>query len=119
MVEALGQLNARLTQERGVQLAVRLGIHTGLVVVGDVGGSTRQEQLALGETPNLAARLQGIAMPNTVVISAATLHLLGGFFACESLGTPPLKGLAQPWPCIRCCMSIWPAVAWKPPAARA
>ena len=96
MVEALGQLNTRLTQERGVHLAVRLGIHTGLVVVGEVGGGTRQEQLALGETPNLAARLQGIAAPNTLVISAATFQLLGGFFACQPLGTPPLKGLAQP-----------------------
>ena len=86
IVEALGQLNTRLEQERGVHLAVRLGIHTGLVVVGEVGGSTRQEQLALGETPNLAARLQGLAAPNTLVISAATLPLLGGFFACQSLG---------------------------------
>jgi class 3 adenylate cyclase len=86
IVEALGQLNSRLTQERGVALAVRLGIHTGLVVVGDVGGGTRQEQLALGETPNIAARLQGIAAPNTLVISAATFHLLGGFFACQPLG---------------------------------
>ena len=96
MVEALGQLNTRLTQERGVQLAVRLGIHTGLVVVGEIGGGTRQEQLALGETPNLAARLQGLAAPNTLVISATTFHLLGGFFACQPLGTPPLKGQAQP-----------------------
>ncbi len=96
MIEALGQLNIRLGQERGVQLAVRLGIHTGLVVVGEVGGGTRQEQLALGETPNLAARLQGIAAPNTLVISAATLPLLGGFFACQSLGTHLLKGFAQP-----------------------
>src|SRR5512145_319564 len=96
MVEALGQLNTRLEQERGVQLAIRLGIHTGLVVVGEVGGGTRQEQLALGEPPNLAARLQGIAAPNTLVISAATLHLLGGFFVYQSLGTPRLKGLAQP-----------------------
>src|SRR5215211_4140549 len=96
MVEAVGQLNTRLEQERGVQLAVRLGIHTGLVVVGEVGGGTRQEQLALGETPNVAARLQGFATPNTLVISAATLHLLGGFFACQPLGTPLLKGLAQP-----------------------
>ena len=79
-----------------MQLAVRLGIHTGLVVVGEVGGGTRQEQLALGETPNLAARLQGIAAPNTLVISATTFHLLGGFFACQPLGTPPLKGQAQP-----------------------
>jgi class 3 adenylate cyclase/predicted ATPase len=96
MVDALGQLNTRLEQERGVRLAARLGIHTGLVVVGDVGGGTRQEQLALGETPNLAARLQGIAAPNTLVISAATFQLLGGFFACQPLGTPLLKGQAQP-----------------------
>jgi class 3 adenylate cyclase len=96
MVEALGQLNIRLKQERGVQLAVRLGIHTRLVVVGEIGGGTRQEQLALGETPNLAARLQGVAAPNTLVISAATLPLLGGFFACQALGPHPLKGLAQP-----------------------
>jgi class 3 adenylate cyclase len=96
IVEAMGPLNTRLTQERGVHLSVRLGIHTGLVVVGEVGSGTRQEQLALGETPNLAARLQGIAAPNTVVISAATFQLLGGFFACQPLGTPPLKGQTQP-----------------------
>ena len=107
ILDALGQLNTRLEQEglrpaptqsrqRGVHLAARLGIHTGLVVVGDVGGGTRQEQLALGETPNLAARLQGIAAPNTLVISATTFQLLGGFFACQPLGTPPLKGQAQP-----------------------
>src|SRR2546428_9435536 len=96
MVEAVGQLNTRLAQEQGVSLAVRLGVHTGLVVVGDVGSGARQEQLALGETPNVAARLQGIATPNTLVISAATFQLLGGFFACQPLGTPSLKGLAQP-----------------------
>ena len=96
MVEAVGQLNTRLGQEHGVHLAVRLGCHTGLVVVGEIGGGARQEQLALGETPNLAARLQGIAAPNTLVISTATFQLLGGFFACQPLGTPFLKGLAQP-----------------------
>jgi class 3 adenylate cyclase/predicted ATPase len=96
IVEALGQLNTRLEQERGVRLAVRLGSHTGLVVVGEVGGGTRQEQLALGETPNIAARLQSLASPNALVISAATFQLLGGFFACQPLGTPILKGLAQP-----------------------
>ena len=64
--------------------------------MGDVGGGTRQEQLALGETPNLAARLQGLAAPNTLVISATTLQLLSGFFTCQPLGTPPLKGQAQP-----------------------
>src|SRR5215475_11233882 len=96
MVEAVGQLNTRLAQERGVRLAVRLGIHTGLVVVGEIGGGGRQEQLALGETPNIAARLQGLAAPDTIVLSTATFHLLGGFFACQPLGTPFLKGVSQP-----------------------
>jgi class 3 adenylate cyclase/predicted ATPase len=96
IVEAMGQLNMRLSQERGVSLAVRLGIHTGLVVVGEIGGGVKHEQLALGETPNVAARLQGIAAPNTLVISAATLPLLGGFFTCQALGPHLLKGLAQP-----------------------
>jgi class 3 adenylate cyclase/tetratricopeptide (TPR) repeat protein len=96
IVEAMGPLNTRLAQERGVRLGVRLGCHTGLVVVGEVGGGARQEQLALGETPNLAARLQGMAAPNTLVASAATVQLLGGFFTSQSLGTSVLKGLVQP-----------------------
>ena len=65
-------------------------------MVGEVGGGTRQEQLALGETPNLAARLQGLAAPNTLVISAATWQLLSGFFACQALGPMRLHGRAQP-----------------------
>jgi class 3 adenylate cyclase len=96
VVEAVNQLNTRLAQERGVSLAVRLGIHTGLVVVGEIGGGVRYEQLALGETPNVAARMQGIAAPHTVVTSAATVPLLGGFFAYQSLGPHLLKGLPQP-----------------------
>jgi class 3 adenylate cyclase len=95
ILEALAQLNTGLEQERGVQLAVRLGIHTGPVVVGEMGGGTHHEQLALGETPNIAARLQGLAVPNTVVITGTTFQLLRGFFACQSLATPRLKGVAQ------------------------
>ena len=72
IVGALQTLNTRLEQGHGVRLAVRLGIHTGLVVVGDMGSGGRQEQLALGDTPNLAARLQGLAAPDTVAMSAAT-----------------------------------------------
>jgi class 3 adenylate cyclase len=96
MVEVMGQLNTRLAREREVHLAVRLGCHTGLVVVGEMGGGDRQEQLALGDTPNIAARLQGLAAPDTLVISAATMPLLGGSFACQLLGAPLLKGVAQP-----------------------
>jgi Adenylate and Guanylate cyclase catalytic domain len=70
----MATLNRRLQQEKGVCLAIRAGIHTGLVVMGEVGGGSRQEQLALGETPNLAARLQGLAGPDTVVVSLATFH---------------------------------------------
>jgi class 3 adenylate cyclase len=96
MVEAVGVLNTRLEREYGVRLAVRLGIHTGLVVIGAVGSGGRQEQLALGETPNIAARLQGLAAPDTVVISAATEHLIHGYFVCQPLGAPALKGVTVP-----------------------
>jgi predicted ATPase/class 3 adenylate cyclase len=96
MVEAMGTLNTRLEQEHGVRLAVRLGIHTGLVVVGEIGSGGRQEQLALGETPNIAARLQSLAAPDTVVISAVTAHLIQGYFVCQPLGVQVLKGLPQP-----------------------
>ena len=119
IVEALSQLNTRLAQERGVHLAVRLGIHTGLVVVGEVGGGTRQEQLALGETPNLAARLQGIATPNTLVISIATYQLLGGFFACQSLGTQLLRGIPQPLEVYQVLYESMARSRWKRPAAQA
>jgi class 3 adenylate cyclase len=96
MLEVLEQLNMRLARERGIRLAVRLGIHTGLVVVGEMGAGTRYEQLALGETPNLAARLQGLAAPDTVVISATTYRLVQGFFACHALGSQTLKGSPTP-----------------------
>ena len=92
----MGTLNTRLERAHGVRLAVRLGIHTGLVVVGEIGSGGRQEQLALGETPNIAARLQGLAAPDTVVISAATAHLIHGYFVCQPLGAQALKGLTQP-----------------------
>jgi class 3 adenylate cyclase/DNA-binding winged helix-turn-helix (wHTH) protein len=96
ILHAMDPLNARLTLPPGDRLAVRLGIHTGLVVVGEVRGGARQEPLALGVTPNLAARLQALAAPNTLVISAATWQLLSGFFVCQPLDTRPIKGLAQP-----------------------
>jgi class 3 adenylate cyclase/predicted ATPase len=96
IVEALGHLNTRLVQERGVRLAVRLGIHTGLVVVGEIGSGGRQEQLALGETPNIAARLQSLAAPDTLIISEATAQLVQGYFVCQAFGAQVLKGLPQP-----------------------
>jgi len=96
IVEAMGKLNSRLEPEYGVQLAVRLGIHTGPVVVGEMGGGGRHEQLALGETPNIAARLEGLAEPGTVAISAMTKRLVEGAFALKDLGSHRLKGVPEP-----------------------
>jgi TOMM system kinase/cyclase fusion protein len=96
IVEAIGTLNTRLEQTKGIKLAVRFGIHTGLVVVGEMGGESRQEQLALGETPNVAARIQGLAEPNTVVISSTTYRLIQGYFECQGLGEQALRGVAEP-----------------------
>src|SRR5713226_267045 len=78
------------------RLQVRVGIHTGLVVIGEIGSSEKREILALGETPNIAARLQGLAEPDTVVLSGATHRLVAGFFACQDLGPQPVKGLTTP-----------------------
>ena len=76
-------------------IRIRVGIHTGPVVVGHV-GSRRQESLALGETPNLAARLQEHAPPNCVVVSAETHRLVEGFFLSEALGSLVPKGFSDP-----------------------
>jgi class 3 adenylate cyclase len=93
ILDAIGTLNTGLEQHKGVQLAVRVGIHTGPVVVGTMGSGGRYEQLALGETPNLAARLQSLAAPDTVAISQTTHRLVQGYFTCDDLGIHSLKGV--------------------------
>jgi class 3 adenylate cyclase/tetratricopeptide (TPR) repeat protein len=78
----------------GQPLQVRIGIATGLVVIGEpIGSGDSRQQTAVGETPNLAARLQGVAGPGQVVIDAATRRQIGGLFECQDLGTIELKGL--------------------------
>jgi len=75
-------------------LRVRIGIHTGMAVMGDIGsGDSRESMAAVGETPNIAARLQGLAEPDAVVLSEATHGLLGGAYECAPLGAPRLRGL--------------------------
>jgi class 3 adenylate cyclase/predicted ATPase len=96
IVEAITRLNPRLNEKWGVELAVRIGIHTGLVVAGEMGSGNSREHLAMGETPNIAARLQNEAAPNTVLVSAATYRLIEGFFACQQLSTLVPKGFSQP-----------------------
>jgi Adenylate and Guanylate cyclase catalytic domain/AAA ATPase domain len=99
LTEAVGKLQV---QE---PFQVRIGVATGLVVVGDlVGSGEAQERGVVGETPNLAARLQGIAAPNTVVIAEGTRRLLGNLFELEDLGPKDIKGIAgsvRAWKALR------------------
>ncbi|MEH2534478.1 class 3 adenylate cyclase/predicted ATPase [Bradyrhizobium sp. AZCC 1588] len=91
LIDAVNQLQ---TPER---LRVRIGIGTGLVVVGDlIGSGEAQERVVVGETPNLAARLQALGEPNTIVVGPTTRHLLGDLFEYRDLGTVAMKGFPQP-----------------------
>jgi hypothetical protein len=91
LVAAVGDLKTRAA------LQTRVGIATGLVVVGDlIGSGASQEQTVVGETPNLAARLQGVAEPNSVVIAESTRRLLGSLFELQDLGAKDLKGIDAP-----------------------
>ena len=90
LVNAVGELEA----PGGLQL--RIGIATGLVVVGDlIGAGSAQEQSIVGETPNLAARLQALAEPNAIVIAESTRRLIGAMFELADLGLQSLKGFAE------------------------
>src|SRR5690348_3229594 len=91
LVDAVGQLPA---PER---LEIRVGIGTGMVIVGDlVGSGEAQERGVVGETPNLAARLQAVAEPGAVVVGPRTRQLLGDLFELHDLGTVEAKGFAKP-----------------------
>jgi class 3 adenylate cyclase len=91
VLQAVGELPAT---ER---LQVRIGVATGLVVVGDlIGAGSAQEQAIVGETPNLAARLQALAAPGTVVLAEGTRRHIGALFEVADLGLQPLKGFAEP-----------------------
>ncbi|HEV7515266.1 MAG TPA: AAA family ATPase, partial [Thermoanaerobaculia bacterium] len=96
IVAAVDALSRRLEAERGIRLAVRVGIHTGKVVAGQMGAGDTRERLALGQAPNVAARLQSLADPGTVVVSDATFPLVQGFFVCQPLGPQILKGVSRP-----------------------
>jgi class 3 adenylate cyclase/tetratricopeptide (TPR) repeat protein len=90
---------AKLETRAKETLKVRIGIATGIVVVGDlVGQGSAQEQAVVGDTPNLAARLQGLAEPGCVVIAESTRRLLGGAFELKPLGPQTLKGFDAPVP---------------------
>ena len=99
VIQAVGGLKS------SVPLQTRVGLATGLVVVGDlIGSGASQEQAIVGETPNVAARLQSVAEPNTVVIAESTRSLLGNLFNLQDLGRQDLKGIGNPvraWAALR------------------
>jgi len=97
LIDAVGRLDVK-----SVELQARVGIATGLVVVGDlIGEGSAQEQSVVGETPNLAARLQALAKPDAVVIAAGTRRLVGDLFEYRDLGAVEVKGIAEPVPAWR------------------
>ena len=96
IVEAVQALNSGSARP-GAELAVRIGISTGLVVAGDIGaGEFRDEMAVVGETPNLAARLQDLAEPDSVVVTESTRRLVEGLFVFDELGPRTVKGIDRP-----------------------
>ena len=107
--------STRLTRERSIRLAVRLGIHTGLVVVGEMGAGPIRTAGARRDTePGGAAA--GLAAPDTVVISATTYRLVQGFFACHDLGSQTLKGVRRQCWCTAFSGRAAPRAVWRRPA---
>src|ERR1700727_387208 len=102
---ALVEAAPKLTTAAGIPLQVRVGIATGLVIVGDLlGAGAAQEQAVVGETPNLAARLQSMAEPDMVVVAEGTRNLLDNIFDLQDLGAMDLKAIAAParaWAALR------------------
>jgi class 3 adenylate cyclase/tetratricopeptide (TPR) repeat protein len=92
----LATLNARVGAERGIELRARIGIHTGPVVVGTVGNDLKMDYTAIGDTTNLASRLESLAVPGTIVVSEATHRLVRGFFEVRRAGPFVVKGKSEP-----------------------
>lgn len=100
IVDAVKDLAEKFAYDTRIELHVRVGVHTGLVVLGEMGSGERVEREdVVGETPNIAARLQSEARPNTVIISESTFRLVQGYFHCEPLGARLLKGSSTPITC--------------------
>jgi class 3 adenylate cyclase/predicted ATPase len=97
IVDAIRDLNTSLGQEKKARLQVRIGVATGIVIAGDlIGKGPSEESAVVGETPNLASRLQELAPPDSVVISSRSRRLVGDLFDFDDLGRHSLKGFARP-----------------------
>lgn len=97
IIEAMADFEPTIEVAKDLKLDVRIGIDTGLVVVGEIIGEGSAEQATVvGETPNIAARLQALAQPNTMVIGKVTYELIAAAVTCEDLGSHQLKGIPEP-----------------------
>lgn len=101
ILAGLEPLRAWWQREKGVDVRLRIGVHSGGAVVGEVGSGTENSALATGETPNLAARMQALAEPGTIAISAATEMLVRGYFKLQALGPMVLRGRDEPMAAFR------------------
>ena len=106
MIEAVGDLNHELERRHDLRVQVRIGIHSGLVVVGEMGHG--ETVLGVGETPNVAARIQGLADPDSVAVSEATRRLVDGFFEFAPAGNHTVKGISRPLPVYRVLRRVDP-----------
>ena len=96
ILEGLADLNQQLEARFGISVRGRIGVHTGLVVAGEMGaGDTREKHAIVGETPNIAARMESVAEPGSIAISGVTQRLIAGYFETEALGQLPLKGVTR------------------------
>lgn len=96
IIEAMAELDQQQLSFKIGRLAVRLAVHTGTVVIGEIGEGRQRQQLALGEAPNVAARLEALAEPDTILISGVTQRLVADTFICRQAGSHALRGLGRP-----------------------
>lgn len=94
--DALRHFNSQLETERGLSLPARIGLNTGPVVVGTVGNDLKMDYTAIGDTTNLASRLESLARPGTILISESTSRLVRGFFRLREVGPLTVKGKSEP-----------------------
>ena len=113
IVGAMGELNNTLGRDKGIEFAVRIGIATGIVMVGEVvGEGMAQERTVIGEAPNMAARLQGVAGRNGIVVGSLTKEVSGDTFIYEDMGSRELKGISG-------LVATWGVTGLRNDAARA
>ena len=109
--EVINSYSERLERERSLEIQLRMGLNTGLVVVGRIGDDLRMDYTAVGDTTHLAARMQALAAPGTIVATEATHRLVAGYVRSEPLGPVAVRGRSEP-------VEAYRLVAWRPARSR-